>query len=54
MDKKNLMVGIAFLAGGAFCLLDIFTKGLKSFTLTGLILLTLVGIAFIKKSRSPR
>lgn len=54
MDKKSLLIGIVFLAGGAFCLSEMFTNGLKSFTLTGLILFTLIGIAFIKKSRSPR
>ncbi|WP_312353544.1 hypothetical protein [Aminipila sp.] len=52
MDKNSLMIGIAFLIGSAYCILELVTKEFKSFTLTGLILFTLVGIAFIRKSKS--
>lgn len=52
MDKKSLLLGIAFLLGAAYCLFDLLTNEFKSFVLTGLFLFTLVGIAFIKKSNS--
>nr|WP_315024668.1 hypothetical protein [uncultured Aminipila sp.] len=52
MDKKSLIIGIAFLLGAAYCILSLVTKKFESYTLTGLFLFTLIGIAFIKKSRS--
>lgn len=52
MDKKSLMIGIVFLSGSAYCIFDLLTYGFKSYTITGLFLFTLIGIAFIKKARS--
>lgn len=52
MDKNSLIIGIVFLLGAGYCLFDLITQGLKSFSITGIILFTLVGIGFIKKSRS--
>lgn len=52
MDKNNLRIGIAFLLGSGYCLFDLVTRGFKSFTLSGLILFTLVGLAFIRKAKS--
>lgn len=52
MDKNSLLIGLAFFVGSAYCLFDILTNNIKSYTITGVILFSLVGAAFIKKSRS--
>lgn len=50
-DKKKMIIGIVLLLGAAYSLLNILTKEMESFYVTGLILFTLLGLAFLRNAR---
>jgi len=50
-DRTKLIVGVVFLLGALYSLVNILTKELQSFYVTGMILFTIIGLAFIRNSR---
>jgi hypothetical protein len=50
-DKSKLVVGIIFIMGSAYYLVDLLTREMKSFYITGIITCAILGVAFIKSSR---
>lgn len=52
MEKKDLIVGIIFILAAIYCVFRMITIDIASYSVTGAILFTIVGVGFIKKSRS--
>lgn len=50
-DRTKLIVGIVFLLGALYSLVNILTKDLQSYYVTGMILFFVLGLAFIRNSR---
>lgn len=51
MEKRDLIIGIIFVIAALYCVFRMATLGVASYTVTGAILFTIVGVGFIKKSR---
>ena len=52
LNKRNLIIGIGFLMGSVICIVSMFTHKMETYYITGLFLFTVIGIAFLKKSKS--
>ncbi len=50
-DKKKMIVGIVLLLGAVYFLINILTKEMESFYVTGLILFTILGLGFLRNAR---
>jgi membrane-bound ClpP family serine protease len=50
-DKKKMIVGIVLLLGAVYFLVNILTKEMESFHVTGLILFTILGLGFLRNAR---
>ena len=51
MEKRNFIIGIIFIIAALYCIFRMVTIEVASHTITGVILFTIVGVGFIKKSR---
>ena len=51
MDKKNFAFGVIFILIAIYCVFRAITIAPASYTTTGAIVFTIVGIGFIKKAR---
>ncbi len=51
MDKKNLIAGILFLLGALILVIYLLTEQFQTFYVTGIVVFTLVGVAFLKRAR---
>lgn len=50
-DKSKLTVGIAFLFGSGYFLVNLLTKEVASYFISGMIICAILGIAFIRNSK---
>lgn len=50
-DKKKMIVGIVLLLGAVYFLVNILTKEMESFYVTGMILFTILGLGFLRNAR---
>lgn len=50
-NKNKLITGIVFLLGAFYLIFNMFTREIQSSYVTGLIVFTILGIAFIKNSK---
>jgi len=50
-DKSKLTVGIVFLLGSVYFLVNLLTKEMESFYITGIIICAILGVAFIRNSK---
>lgn len=53
MDMKNLVFGSFFIIAALFCVFTWVTRGFASYLGSGVVLFTLIGIAFLRRAR-PR
>lgn len=50
MNKRYLVVSIFFFMASLLCLINLFTSDFQSYTITGSIVFTIVGIGFLRRS----
>ncbi|MBK5245932.1 MAG: hypothetical protein JJE49_01510 [Peptostreptococcaceae bacterium] len=50
-DKSKLTVGIVFLLGSVYFLVNLLTKEMESYFISGMIVCAISGIAFIRNSK---
>lgn len=52
MERKSLIIGVLFFIASAYCGFSLLTKGFESYSLSGLVLFALIGLAFVRRARS--
>ena len=52
MEKKNLVAGIAFLFGTVVCVYSLITREFQTLYVTGAVVFTIVGVAFLKRANT--
>lgn|GEM_PF-1463931 len=52
LNKRNLIIGIGFLILAILCIIGIINNGVQSYYITGTLLFTIIGIAFVKRAKS--
>ncbi len=52
MNSRNVIIGILFILGAAYCGFRLATMKFESYALSGLILFTLVGLMFLRRARA--
>ena len=50
-DKTKLATGVVFLLGSVYFLVNVLTKEMESFYVTGIVVCAILGIAFIRNSK---
>lgn len=50
-DKSKVIVGVSFLLGGVYFLINILTKDMETFFVSGMVLCIVLGLAFLRNSK---